>query len=84
MDRHGGHEAWGVRPLGAGLVALEPDTFVEALAPRAATVLNALMDSTDVTRLPGVQAADLPTGPPADDPLFSDSMTRSVRMLGGL
>lgn len=84
MDRHAGHAAWGVRPLGAGLVALEPDTFVEALVPRAAVALNALMDATDVTRLSGVRADDLPGGPPVDDQLFSASMTRSVRLLGGL
>ena len=83
MGRQSGEASWGVRDLGAGLLALELDTFVERLIPQAAATLNRVMAATDCSRLPHGDA-QIDDEPPADDHLFSDWATSSMLALAGL
>ena len=84
VDRRGGHNIWGIRPLWGDEVGIEGDTFLEALVPAVAKALNNLMDATDVEGLPEVSAADL-SGPPTESKdLFSPWHSRLHRLLAGL
>jgi hypothetical protein len=85
VSRRGGNVLWGVRPSSFGM-ALQADTFVEAVLPRALRTLNKLIAAIDVERLSGVQLNSLPTGPPQDGPseFFNSRKRRQVRHLAGL
>jgi hypothetical protein len=86
VTRRGGDDAWGIRPLTSLGVSMQMDVFVEAVFPMAVAALNRLIGAIEVERLPGVQPADLPVGPPdgtRDDP-FHPSRRRRARLLAGL
>ena len=63
---------------------VEPGVYAEAVIPRAADALNAIMDATPVETLAGVNPGELPAGPPDDDGVFSPAIRKRVRMLGGI
>lgn len=78
----GGAAQWGLQ-VRDRYVYVEPDVFCERLAPRATSVLDRLLQTTDVEQLPGVVASDLMTGPPEEFP-FTPEIRRRLRLLGGL
>ena len=63
---------------------IDPGVYLEAILPRAFAALNALMEATTVENLPGVDAANLPTGPPTDDDTFTGEIADRIRLLGGV
>jgi hypothetical protein len=80
--------AWGLREE-HGRTYLSADRYAESLLPHAISLLNDLMASTAVERLPGVDEERLMT-PPANTPsprplddMFSFEIRRRVRRLGG-
>ncbi|HKP90731.1 MAG TPA: hypothetical protein VJT75_12260 [Thermoleophilaceae bacterium] len=82
VARRGGGTQWGLRR--GDEVAVEGDTFLEALIPEVARALNDLMDATNVMRLPGVSAANLPEPPTDPGSEFSPHHSRFHRLLAGL
>jgi hypothetical protein len=90
IARRGGDDAWGIRQLCGLGVSMRIDMFVESVLPMASDALDRLIGAVEVERLPGVKAASLPSGPPADkpngplgDPIHS-VRRRQVRLLAGL
>jgi hypothetical protein len=86
IARRGGNDAWGIRPLTGLGVSMQMDVFVESVLPMAVDALDRLIGAIEVERLSGVQPANLPASPPADnanDP-FHSSRRRQVRLLAGL
>src|SRR5439155_7181876 len=63
---------------------IDPGIYLEAVLPRAFAAINAFMESTKVENLPGVEAANLPTGPPTDDDTFTGEIADRIRLLGGV
>jgi hypothetical protein len=61
---------------------VEPGVYVEAIFPRVAEAMNAIMDATPVDTLPGVDAATL-LRPPTDDDERA-ATRRRIRLLAGL
>lgn len=80
-ERRGGMQTWRLRNLGGWRLTLDADRFVDALLPACAKALNAIMDSTDVSGLPG------PSGQhrePPDDAPFDAHTRAAIRALAGL
>jgi hypothetical protein len=63
LSRQPPAESFGIENSGDEL-AVKPEVLCEALVPWAIASLDDLMAATDVTRLPGVAAQALRTGPP--------------------
>ncbi len=84
VQRQGGPDAWGLRPLSKDFQTIEADTFIDALIPACAQTLDGLMERTDVCRLPHVDCDGLPTAPPEDDDLFRPALTGTIRLLAGV
>lgn len=85
VARRGGNQTWGISKVGSRGVAMEMDRFIEEILPQAAAALDTLIQeiSDRITKLPGVQAGSLPTGPPASDPLDPTTGGR-LQLLAGL
>lgn len=79
----GGATTWAALDEVAHLRMLDPVPFFQVLVPLAAAALDAIMETTDVERLSGVDSDDLLTGPPTDG-LFEPHMTMRVQLLLGL
>lgn len=63
---------------------IDPGIYLEAVLPHAFAAINAFMEATTVENLPGVDAANLPTGPPTDDDTFTGEIADRIRLLGGV
>jgi hypothetical protein len=85
VARRGGNHTWGISKAGGLGVAMEMDRFIEEVLPQAVAALDKLIWSVSdkITKLPGVQAASLPTGPPASDP-FHPATGGRLQLLAGL
>jgi hypothetical protein len=81
-DHLGGRAAWGLR-VTKPYVYVEPDVFCERLMPPALELLDRILATTAVDRLPGVEARTLLTGPPDEFP-FTTEIRRRLRLLGGV
>ena len=85
VARRGGNHTWGISKAGGLGVAMEMDRFIEEVLPQAVAALDTLIWSVSdrITKLPGVQAASLATGPPASDP-FDPATGGRMQLLAGL
>lgn len=91
LERRGGAARWGLEERG-GRGYIDPELYLEAAVADAAVSLNALLEATDVRRLPGVGEADLDPAPVnvesglsimRRDP-FAFENRRRIRVLAGL
>ncbi len=79
MDALGGSSRWGARRFGDHEVLLEAGELLEALFPRALDLLNELMLSTPVERLPHVALTPEHTAPPVNRSGSTDVWDEWVR-----
>jgi hypothetical protein len=81
----GGRDLWGFVREGDAIVPgiWDPFVFVQVLLPFAAGALNALMETTDVEALPGVDAAKLRRNAPSNG-FFEPDEVRKFALLHGL
>jgi hypothetical protein len=80
----GGKEKWGYVREGIEPVAAlwDPYVLVQMIVPSAATVINSLMDKTEVERLPGVAGKSLVATRPTDGFFEPDVVQRLLLMHG--
>lgn len=78
----GGISTWGMR-MTERYVYVEPDLFCERLMPPALELLDRILATTEVERLPDVDSSSLSEGPPDKFP-FSAEIRRRLRLLGGV
>jgi hypothetical protein len=83
-DRLGGRAAWGIRELSPGEMYVDPATLLDQMLPRAAHLLNELMDATPVESLAGAALTPALTQPHPNDEAMSEECRRCVRWLLGL
>lgn len=79
----GGTSHWGIRPPSGDITLLDPLHFVQIILPFAAAALNAIMETTEVELLSGVNPSDLLVEPPTSG-LFEPPRVRRLQLLLGL
>jgi hypothetical protein len=67
-----------------GRLHIEPGVYLEAILPRVAESINAVMEETQVENLPGADPAQMRTGPPAEDWTSHPDFVERIRLLGGI
>lgn len=83
LGRVGTAEEYGVTRQADKRLYIEPGIYIEKILPPVLAAVNAVMDSTPVETLAGVDQSKLLTGPPDGD-MFRPEIRERIRVLSGI